>query len=46
MCVNLICYDGNSGLNTYDVVKQCRRITRPELKEMYELSQVGANDGG
>lgn len=28
------------GLNTYDITKQCRRVTQEELKEMYELSQV------
>ncbi len=40
VCVALLCYDGNAGLNTYDVVKQCWRVSAAELKELYELSQV------
>jgi len=42
VCVNLLCWDQNYGLNTYDVVAatKCHRVTAEELRELYELSQV------
>ena len=39
-CVVILCWDGQDGNHHYYVAEDCLRITREELVELYQMSQV------
>ena len=44
-CVVLLGFEEKKGRHMYFMAKDCWRITPEELKELYNLSQVGAAGG-